>query len=467
MPKGTLKRQVTIFYSYAHADYKMQVSLHKALTPLKRSRKFKLVEWYDGRIRPGCEWEPATFENLKRSNVILLLLSPAFIDSRYCYEKELKWALRCHNERTALVIPVVLKEVAWRDRKFSPYQAIPRGKKGIKPVIKWRPRSMAWKEIRKQLRKEIQEFLDGGPVTDVRSMSRRMQNMTEDEVKRVGASNDAVKKKFDSVMQFWAEREHFREGDLIQLSGTFSEFAPLLIGHPKGKRMLHREFRVALEKNPKLAQKKVKTLNACMSISAGQMVWRDRHATEGGLNCGLYESIVRNSIPVYVTRQYYETKLRNIAIEEGADTFEASVIARVTKRDMSSLKEYFTRYGIKSFISKTVVDHLCRDSIGLLVDGEMTSISPKGRAKYLDGDIWIAGESNGNEFFVTVFLDVGDPKDREEALMILRKDLEEFPGSPRLIGQYDEAGELEKAGFDVAPDVEPIEKIFKYGFEPS
>jgi hypothetical protein len=97
----------------------------------------------------------------------------------------------------------------------------------------------------------------------------------------------------------------------------------------------------------------------------------------------------------------------------------------------------------------------------------MTSISPKGRAKYLDGDIWIAGESNGNEFFVTVFLDVGDPKDREEALMILRKDLEEFPGSPRLIGQYDEAGELEKAGFDVAPDVEPIEKIFKYGFEPS
>lgn len=467
MTKSNKIPTVKIFYSYAHADREMQQRLHSALKPLRRSRKFKIAEWYDGCIRAGSEWGPAIIENLKRSDVILLLLSPAFVESDYCYEKELDCALQRHKNKAALVIPILLRDVAMRERKFSPFQAMPQSKKGLKPVNKWRPQTKAWESVCRQLKQEIKEFVEGGLVRDANRMSRDMQHVDTEEIRRYSSKKKIIQKEFDSVMQFWEQREQLREGDLIRINGTFSEFAPLLIGYPKGKRLLHLEFRKTLEKNPRLARKKVRTLNACLSISAGQMVWRDRNATEAGIICGLYESIIRNSIPIYITRNYYDAELRQIALEKGVETFEADVVAWVTKRDMSQLKDFVGKYGMKAFISPTVLDQLCKYSIGLLVNGEETSVTYTRRAKYLDGDIWIAGEANGYEFFESIFLDIGDPKDREAALMTLRQKLEEYPGSPRLVGQYDEASELLKAGIDLVSEVGPVEKIFRYGFDPS
>ena len=189
MPKRTAKKAISIFYSYAHEDSKMQQSLHQALKSLRRSRKFKISEWYDGCIPPGREWEKAIINNLKRSDVVLLLLNPAFIDSKYCYEKELEWALKRHKDGAALVIPVLLKDVAWRDRKFSPYQAIPRDEKGAKPVIRWRPQSAAWDRVCKQLKREIQDLVDGGLVSDANKMSRTMQDMSNEEIERLSTKD--------------------------------------------------------------------------------------------------------------------------------------------------------------------------------------------------------------------------------------------------------------------------------------
>lgn len=466
MLKQTNQPQINIFYSYSHKDSKMQKSLHNALKTLRKSRKFKISEWYDGCIRPGQEWVKAIANNLKRSDVVLLLLSPAFIDSDYCYQKELEWALERHNDRTSLLIPVLFKDVAFRDRKFSPYQAIPRDENGSKPVLSWRPQSAAWNKVRKQLKQEIQHFVDGGLVTDANSISRVMQGMSNEKIKRLSKHDKVIRKTYDSVIQFWSEKDKLREGDIVDIKGTFSEFAPLLIGDPKGKRMLHLEFRRALEKSSKLARKKICSLNACMSISAGQMVWRDRQTDEGGITCGLYESIVRNSIPVFITRKYYDSKLRMIILNNG-DTFEGRLVAKVTKRDMSTLKGFFDKYGMNAFISPTIINNLCKHSFGLLVDGESTSVTCIGKAKYLDGDIWIAGVVDGYEFFETIFLDVGDPKDREQALLDLSKRIETYQGIPRLIGQYDEPSELSKAGIDVVSNLGPFEKIFQYGFDPS
>ncbi|MCP4341938.1 MAG: toll/interleukin-1 receptor domain-containing protein [Desulfobulbaceae bacterium] len=465
MSKLVKKRDITIFYSYAHADWRMQKNLHRALESLQKAESFRVLEWYDGLIRPGYEWEPSIIENLKRADIILLLLSPAFIDSQYCYEKELELALRRHSEGLARVIPVLLRDVAYRERKFSPFQAIPQGPRGAKPVEKWRPRSEAWGTILLQLKQEIEDLIKGGPVTDARNFSRSMQSMSAEEIEHVISQKSMVLREFRSVMEFWDQREQLRSGDLVTISGTFSEFAPLLIGYPKAKRRLHREFRRAIERLSKLARKKMRTMNACMSISASQMVWRDRHATDGGVNCGLYESIIRNSIPVYVTREHYESELRNLEVIKGVDTFQADVTGRVTKRDMSRMKDYIVKYGMDAFIPKGVIDDLCKDSLGLLVDGNETLIDYKSEADYLDGDIWVAGETGGNEFFVTEFLDIGSPKDREEALQDLREELDGYPGSPRLLGQYDEISELAQYGFNVLEDEGPLKEIYKYGFD--
>lgn len=196
------------------------------------------------------------------------------------------------------------------------------------------------------------------------------------------------------------------------------------------------------------------------------MVWRDHQAEEGGILCGLYESIIRNSIPVFITRHYYESNLRRVVLEKG-DTFEARIVARIAKKDMSSLKDYIDKYGMDAFVSPTATENLCKHSIGLLVDGKTTSVIYTGNSKYLDGDIWIAGEVDGVEFFETVFLDIGDPKDREEALLTLRKRIETYRGTPRHVGQYDEPCELFKAGIDIVSEIRPLEKVFRYGFDPS
>ena len=195
MGKRIRKPSIAIFYSYAHKDWRLQKSLHEALKPLRRSKKFRISEWYDGCIRPGREWEPAIIDRLRSSQVILLLLSPAFIDSKYCYQKELDCALTRHKDRTALVVPVLLKPVAWRDRKFSPYQAIPRGEQGAKPVTKWRPHAKAWIEIREQLKRGIQELIEGGLATDANRISRTMQDMSREEIKRISSRKKLIQKK--------------------------------------------------------------------------------------------------------------------------------------------------------------------------------------------------------------------------------------------------------------------------------
>jgi len=97
----------------------MQKNLHQALKPLRRTKKLKVQEWYDGCIRPGCEWEPNIIENLKLADVILLLLTPAFIDSPYCYEKELESALQRHRQGIVRVIPVLLRDIVWRDHNIA------------------------------------------------------------------------------------------------------------------------------------------------------------------------------------------------------------------------------------------------------------------------------------------------------------------------------------------------------------
>jgi hypothetical protein len=66
--------------------------------------------------------------------VILLFVSPHFIESKYCYEIEGKRALARHEESTARVIPIILRPCPWHDAPFSKLQALPRDGK---PITQW------------------------------------------------------------------------------------------------------------------------------------------------------------------------------------------------------------------------------------------------------------------------------------------------------------------------------------------
>lgn len=121
---------VQIFFSYSHKDEKLLHKVRQQLIPFEREGI--LVKWYDREIRAGQEWNPAIKRRLLSAHIILLLVSPDFIESRYCYNLEMKEALARHERGEAVVIPVILRSCLWKDTPIGKLQALPTDGKPIK-----------------------------------------------------------------------------------------------------------------------------------------------------------------------------------------------------------------------------------------------------------------------------------------------------------------------------------------------
>jgi hypothetical protein len=145
---------VSVFVSYSHADEELRRELGKHLSVLERQGI--IASWHDRMIGAGTEWEGAIDSHLNDARVILLLVSADFIHSQYCYDVEMKRALARHDERQALVIPVILRAVALKGTPFAKLQALP---KDAKPVVTWADRDSAFVDITDGLRNAIQDLV--------------------------------------------------------------------------------------------------------------------------------------------------------------------------------------------------------------------------------------------------------------------------------------------------------------------
>ena len=104
--------QVKIFISYAHEDELLQQELALQLGALQRQGLISV--WYDHEINAGIEWEPEIIEHLNAAHIILLLVSPNFMNSDYCFGVEMQRAIERHDRGEARVIPVILRPVYWQ-----------------------------------------------------------------------------------------------------------------------------------------------------------------------------------------------------------------------------------------------------------------------------------------------------------------------------------------------------------------
>ena len=151
------KKAVKLFYCYAREDKALRDQLDKHLSSLKR--KGQIITWYDREISPGVEWEREIDTHLKTSHIILLLVSPNFMASDYCYSTEMKQALKRHKSGTVRVIPIILQPVDWKDAPFSKLQALPAD---ALPITRWPDQDVAFLDIVNSIHKavrEIQQFL--------------------------------------------------------------------------------------------------------------------------------------------------------------------------------------------------------------------------------------------------------------------------------------------------------------------
>lgn len=114
---GSIKKGITyliqIFYSYADKDEIWQLKLEKHLSTLKRNSI--ISTWYARKIIPGIDWMQAADCHLQSASIILLLVSPDFIASDYCYGTEMQLALQRHAAREAYVIPILIRPVDWQE----------------------------------------------------------------------------------------------------------------------------------------------------------------------------------------------------------------------------------------------------------------------------------------------------------------------------------------------------------------
>jgi TIR domain-containing protein len=112
-----------VFFSYSHKDEELRDQLEIHLTMLKRQGVIET--WHDRRLLAGDPIDQGISVELERADVILLLVSPDFLASEYCYGVEMVRAMERHMEGSARVIPVILRPCEWHRAPFGALLATP------------------------------------------------------------------------------------------------------------------------------------------------------------------------------------------------------------------------------------------------------------------------------------------------------------------------------------------------------
>lgn len=146
MPKAAIE----VFISYSHKDDDLREELVTHLANLKRQGK--ITAWHDRAIEAGEEWEDQIKDKLETAGIILLLVSPPFMASDYCYDIEMQRAVERHDAGTARVIPIILRPCDWQGSPFSKLQVVP---KDAKPVTQWNDRDAAFLDIVQNIRRAV------------------------------------------------------------------------------------------------------------------------------------------------------------------------------------------------------------------------------------------------------------------------------------------------------------------------
>ncbi|MEP7255347.1 MAG: toll/interleukin-1 receptor domain-containing protein [Ferruginibacter sp.] len=148
------KNKLNIFLSYAHEDEAMKVQLDRSLVMLRRSEKINV--WQDKAIIGGDVWDEEIKNALAVADIILLLISVDFNNSKYIWENELNVALKRHELKQVRVIPVILRTCEWGEMPYAKLQALPTG---AKPISSFADKDEAYTDVAKGIRMVVDYML--------------------------------------------------------------------------------------------------------------------------------------------------------------------------------------------------------------------------------------------------------------------------------------------------------------------
>lgn len=183
------------FISYSHRDSEMLELLHKHLSQLRRDNIINT--WTDHEIQAGQSFNQVISSALNDSDIFLALLSPDYIASNYCYEKEFEKAMEMQSQGNIIIIPVILEPCDWVNTPFKDFKALP---KDGKAISLWENKNTALLDVVQNIRKLIASsdstYLSG---TDIKPSP-------------IPASrNYRVQKDFDSIQKIEFAETSFHE----------------------------------------------------------------------------------------------------------------------------------------------------------------------------------------------------------------------------------------------------------------
>jgi len=139
------------FISYSHRDtqYLERLKVH-----LAQARRDSLIsEWNDQEIKAGDNLDNHISEALLTSELFLALVSPDYIASNYCFEKEFQKAIKMQEEGKLTIVPIIVEPCEWQKTPFGKLKAIP---KDGKPISEYTNQNNAFLNVVDELRRLLE-----------------------------------------------------------------------------------------------------------------------------------------------------------------------------------------------------------------------------------------------------------------------------------------------------------------------
>jgi hypothetical protein len=112
-----------VFISYSHQDEPLKNLLMLTFRTLESEGYIKT--WHDRMILAGQEWDETIRTHLESSELVLLLVSEAFLLSGYCRRVEMEIALRRLKQKKTYIIPIILLNCDWKKELYAKLLALP------------------------------------------------------------------------------------------------------------------------------------------------------------------------------------------------------------------------------------------------------------------------------------------------------------------------------------------------------
>lgn len=229
------------FISYSHKDAGALDRLHTHLAMLRREGAIEA--WFDREILAGGELDAEISAQLESCELFLLLVSPDFLASDYCVEREMQRALERHAAKNARVVPIIIEPCDWTASPLRQLKALPRD---AKPVSEWTNENNAYLDVVNEIRRILRsDRRSDGPMasdaaTDGGTATRRYRVKRDfDEIDRSDFRSTA----FQSLRSYF-ERAIAEIDSIDALRGRFvplteTSFTCTLVNKARDRSVAH------------------------------------------------------------------------------------------------------------------------------------------------------------------------------------------------------------------------------------